>query len=201
MEILRMEESNLDLDAIDYAIDILSNGGIIIYPTDTVYGLAANVFDNKAIEKIYNIKKRNRSQPISACFSSISAMYVLVKKDKRFTDILNKNLPGPFTFILYKRRDLGFKFLDKNNSKIGVRIPENKIAIELSKIFPITSTSANVSSMETLSTPKKIIKQLNYDVDLAIDVGPLKNDKFSTVVDLTKSKPNILRHGSGNLII
>jgi L-threonylcarbamoyladenylate synthase len=200
MEILRMEESNLDLDAIDYAIDILSNGGIIIYPTDTVYGLGANVFDNKAIEKIYNIKKRNRSQPISACFSSIDAMSVLVEK-KRFTDILNKNLPGPFTFILYKRMDLGFKFLDKNNRKIGVRIPENKIAIELSKIFPITSTSANVSSMETLSTPKEIIKQLNYDVDLAIDIGPLKNNKFSTVVDLTKSKPIILRDGSGNLII
>jgi L-threonylcarbamoyladenylate synthase len=200
MEILKMNESNLDLDMIDYAIDILSNGGIIIYPTDTVYGLAANVFDDKAVEKIYNIKNRNRSYPISACFPSMDAISLLVEKNKIVTDILNKNLPGPFTFVLYKKRGLGFKFLG-NNHKIGVRIPESKIAMELSKIFPITSTSANISSMETLSTPKEIIKQLNHDVDLIIDVGSLKNDKFSTVVDLTKLKPNILRHGSGNLII
>jgi L-threonylcarbamoyladenylate synthase len=201
MEILKMKESNIDLDAIDHAIDILSNGGIIIYPTDTVYGLGANIFNDKSMEKIYKIKNRDKNHPISACFSSIDAISVLIEKNKLVSDILKKNLPGSFTFIVHKKRGLGFKFLDKNNHKIGVRLPKSKIATELSKIFPITSTSANISSMKTLSTPKEIIKQLNYDVDLAINIGSLKNDKFSTVVDLLKLEPKILRNGSGNLII
>ncbi|MDR2830824.1 MAG: threonylcarbamoyl-AMP synthase [Methanobrevibacter sp.] len=199
MEILKMKAN--DLEIIDYAVHILSEGGTIIYPTDTVYGLGVNLFDGYAVKKLYNIKKRNEYKPVSACFPSIKSVLMLVEGNKRNISILNKNLPGSFTFIMYKKRGLGFKFFDRSSNKIGVRVPKNKIAIELSKIFPITATSANKSSMETLSTPKKIVKQLDYDVDLAIDVGPLKPDKFSTVVDLTKKEPVILREGSGNLII
>lgn len=199
MEILKMRAH--DLGIIDHAIHILSEGGTIIYPTDTVYGLGVNIFDGHAVKRLYNIKKRNENKPVSACFSSIRSVLMLVEGNKMDLSILNKNLPGPFTFIMYKKRGLGFKFFDRSSDKIGVRVPKNKIAIELSKIFPITATSANKSSMETLSTPKEIAKQLDYDVDLAIDVGPLKSDEFSTVVDLTKKEPVILREGSGNLII
>ncbi|MDR1820204.1 MAG: threonylcarbamoyl-AMP synthase [Methanobrevibacter sp.] len=201
MEILNMENQDLDLDIIDYAINVLSEGGVIIYPTDTIYGLGVNIFDKDAVKKVYKIKGRNENKPISACFPSIESVLMLAEGTNQDINILNRNLPGPFTFIMYKKRSLGFKFFDKDNSKIGIRIPKSEIAIELSKIFPITATSANKSSMETLSTPKEIAEQLNYDIDLAIDIGPLKSDKFSTVVDLTKSKPNISREGSGNLII
>ncbi|MDR3290915.1 MAG: threonylcarbamoyl-AMP synthase [Methanobrevibacter sp.] len=199
MEILNID-NDLDLDIIDHAIHILSEGGIIIYPTDTVYGLGVNIFNNDAVKKLYKLKKRDENKAVSVCFSSIKSALMLVEGNKANINILNKNLPGPFTFVMYKKRDLGFKFFDRNSHKIGIRIPKNEIAIELSKIFPITATSANESSMETLSTPKEIVKQLDHDVDLAIDVGPLKSDKFSTVVDLTKSEPIILREGSGNLI-
>ncbi|MDR2623727.1 MAG: threonylcarbamoyl-AMP synthase [Methanobrevibacter sp.] len=201
MEILKMNVDDLDLDTLDYAVHILSEGGVVIYPTDTVYGLGVNIFDGCAVKKVYKLKKRNENKPVSACFSSIKSVLMLAGGNKKDVNILNKNLPGPFTFVMYKKRGLGFKFFNRGSHKIGIRIPESKIAIELSKIFPITATSANKSSMGTLSTPKEIAKQLDHDVDLAIDVGPLKSDKFSTVVDLTKSEPTILREGVGNLII
>ncbi|MDR1722301.1 MAG: threonylcarbamoyl-AMP synthase [Methanobrevibacter sp.] len=199
MEILKTNGSVVDFDIIDQALEVLCNDGVIIYPTDTAYGLGANIFSINALNKVFQLKNRERSKPISACFSSLSSLFYLVEIGNKSQRIVEKNLPGPFTFIMYKKRNLGFKFFDITSHKIGVRIPNNRISMELSKIFPITATSANISGEKTLSNVKEIAKQLNGDVDLAIDVGPIIADKFSTVIDLTRPNPKVLREGLGSL--
>jgi L-threonylcarbamoyladenylate synthase len=191
-----MDSNNLDLELINQAIDILNEGGIIIYPTDTVYGLGANVFNEKAIKKIYSIKKRDYSKPISVSFPDIQSLSYFTELSISNRKIINEKLPGPFTFILNQKPNVPNR-IAIGIDKIGVRIPDNQIAIELTKKFPITATSANISTKKTLSSPKEIAKQLNYSVDLAIDVGALNSNKSSTVVDLTKEDPIILREGIG----
>ena len=192
-----MDPKKPDLYLIDEAIEVLSSGGVVLYPTDTIYGLGANVFNEKAVEKVYNIKKRDYFKPVSVLVSSIEEILFIAEIPQKHENLVLNSLPGPFTFILYKTTVMP-NYPSKNN-KIGVRIPNNIISRELSRNFPITTTSANLSGEETLETPQEIIKQLNCDVDLVIDVGSLKSSSPSTVVDLTRREPKILRQGLGTL--
>jgi L-threonylcarbamoyladenylate synthase len=196
MKIINMNPEDPDEESIHEAIDVLASGGVILYPTDTVYGLGANVFNQDAVKRIYKIKNRDFNKPLSVSVSSINELLLIAEIRREHRNLVIDKLPGPFTFVLYKTPVISDKYIS-NSKKIGVRIPKSEIAIKLSQIFPITSTSANLSSKETLETPKKIAKQLNADVDLAIDVGPLASKKASTVVDLTKRDYKILRQGVG----
>ena len=197
MKIAKLNPKKPDWNIIDEAIGVLSSGGVILYPTDTIYGLGANIFNEKAVEKVYDIKNRDYFKPLSVCVSSIEAAQLITEIPSKYNDLFLKHLPGPFTFILNESPSLHINFA--KNHKIGIRIPGNDIARSLSQIFPITSTSANLAGKKTLDTPKKIIKQLNADVDYILDVGSLKSDFASTVVDLTRKKPEILRQGLGIL--
>ena len=197
MKIAKVDPENMDLKIIDEAIDVLSSGGVVLYPTDTVYGLGANIFNDEAVKKVFDIKNRDYSKEISACFSSIEGILSVASIPSEYQDLVLKNLPGPFTFILNETPSMHINFA--KNHKIGVRIPDNNISIAISKIFPITSTSANLAGEETLKTPQEILKQLDGDVDYVIDVGPLKSNIPSTVVDLTGAEPKILRRGAGIL--
>ena len=198
MKIIKMNQEYPDLEIIEEAIEVLSAGGIVLYPTDTIYGLAANAFDEKAVEKIYKIKNRDISKPLSVCVSSIEGLSLITDLRENYRILVEKHLPGPFTFIFYKSSNWSNSFFDKHK-KIGVRIPNNGIAIELSQIFPITATSANISNEEVFSTPKEILNQLNHEIDFVIDVGSMKSSIPSTVVDLTGNEPIILREGAGKL--
>ena len=191
-----MNPRNPDEEAIHKAIEVLVSGGVILYPTDTVYGLGANVFNESAVKKVYKIKNRDFNKPLSVTVSSINEVLLIAELRVEHKNLVINKLPGPFTFVLYKTTVIPDNHIS-NNKKIGVRIPKSKIAMELSQIFPITATSANLSSKETLETPKEIAKQLNLKPDLAIDVGPLTSKKASTVVDLTKKDHKILRQGIG----
>jgi L-threonylcarbamoyladenylate synthase len=198
MKVVKMNQKYPDMDLIEEAIEVLSVGGIVLYPTDTIYGLAANAFNEKAVEKIYKIKNRGFNKPISVCVSSIKGLSLIADLRDDYLTLVKKHLPGPFTFIFYKNSAWSNHFFDWHK-KIGVRIPNNEIAICLSQNFPITSTSANISNKEVLDSPEKILKQLNQDIDFVIDIGPIKSSIPSTVVDLTGKKPVILRDGLGKL--
>ncbi len=100
MEVFKINPNNPDMDLIDEAINILSLGGVVLYPTDTVYGLGANIFDKYAVKRIYNIKKRSPIKPISICVSNIEGASVVANLTEKQYDILVEWLPGPFTFIL-----------------------------------------------------------------------------------------------------
>ena len=193
-----MSSENPDMDLISEAIDIMADGGIILYPTDTVYGLGANIFNIDAVEKIYEIKKRDQSKPLSVLVENMESLELIADLNKSSREIINKWLPGPFTFILKKTNAVS-PYVSAS-TKVGVRIPDYKIARALASLFPITTTSANITDEETLSNPQDICALPSHilvgtDIDLIIDVGDLNNAKPSTVIDLSSSKPTLVRNG------
>ncbi len=193
MKIFKMSGENPDMDLIGEAIEIMAGGGVILYPTDTVYGLGANIFNNDAVERIYEIKKRDQSKPLSVLVQNTESLELIADLNRSTREIINKWLPGPFTFILNKKNAVS-PYVSAS-SKVGVRIPDYKIARALASLFPITTTSANLTNECTLSNPQDILKQIGTDIDLVIDVGDLGAAKPSTVIDLSSSKPTLVRNG------
>lgn len=192
MKILKTTNDEIDKNIIGEAIDVLANGGVVLYPTDTVYGLGANIFDNDAVRKVFDIKKRSYLKPVSILVSDTRAIDLVAKVSKSQREIINNYLPGPYTFILNKRPVIP-RVVTSGSSYVGVRVPDNKIACGLASIFPITTTSANLSDDEVLSKPSDILEQLGRDVDLVIDVGELNSNHASKIIDLTYQSPKIVR--------
>ncbi|WP_296884877.1 L-threonylcarbamoyladenylate synthase [uncultured Methanobrevibacter sp.] len=192
MKILKTNNSAPDENVINEAIDVLANGGVIIYPTDTVYGLGANIFNNKAVRNVFKIKQRNLLKPLSILVSNTDAIELVARISIYQKDTIDKYLPGPYTFILNKTPIVP-RVVTGGLTHVGVRVPENKIACKLASIFPITTTSANLSNEKVLSSPEDILKQLGCDVDLVIDVGPLEAKSASTIIDLTTPQPTFIR--------
>lgn len=191
MRILKTNNENPDKEVIEEAIRVMAHGGVVLYPTDTVYGLGVNIFNRKAVRRIYDIKKRSLMKPLSIIVSSkdaISHVANLRTRDKIYVD---KFLPGPYTLILNKTKIVP-RVVTSGLKHVGVRIPDNEIACRISDLFPVTTTSANLSDHEVCETPDEILDQLNHDVDLVIDVGKLKRNKPSTIINLTSEKPIIL---------
>lgn len=194
MKILKINPISPEKDKIMAAVDILKEGSAVVYPTDTVYGIGANIFDIEAVKKVYSIKKRFPTKPISACVSKIEDIHKIAYMDKNIEVIVEKILPGPFTIIL-KKKEIVPSILTAGEEKIGVRIPDNKICMELSEEFPITTTSANISGKEVPESVEGVLKQLDNNVDLILDAGTCKHGIHSTVIDMTVFPPKILRRG------
>lgn len=192
MKILKTSIDKIDEDIINEAINVLANGGVVLYPTDTVYGLGANIFDNKAVRKVFDIKERSLLKPLSILVSHINAIDLVAKVSLSQKNTIREYLPGPYTFIL-DRKKIVPRTVTSGSSYVGVRVPNCEIACRLASIFPITTTSANLSDDEVLSTPDEILEQLNKDVDLVIDVGKLDSNHASRIVDLTRINPKIIR--------
>lgn len=192
MKILKTEIDKIDEEIINEAVKVLADGGIVLYPTDTVYGLGANIFDNRAVKKVFEIKKRSILKPLSILVRDVKTIDLVAKVSLEQKEIINNFLPGPYTFILNKRKIVP-RGITGGSTFVGVRVPDNQLACSLSRIFPITTTSANLSDEEVLSTPDEILEQLEWDVDLVIDVGKLNSKKASTVINLTTKKPRIIR--------
>lgn len=196
MKIIDINAQKPDNEVIAEALHVLKNGGIVLYPTDTVYGLAVNINDTNALKRLYNLKKRPTNKPISICISDLGWLDKVAVVDRGVKDKVSQLLPGPFTIILTKT-DLVSPMLTAGTEKIGIRIPDNPWCAQLSREFPITTSSANLSGMETLSSISKIIDQLGQKVDLVLNAGNCKKSEPSTVIDFTSKTPKILRKGAG----
>ena len=175
-------------------VDILKEGKLVVYPTDTIYGIAADINNFQAIKKVYLAKKRSFDKPISICFHDISQLENYVSLTDEIKEILDKTLPGPYTFLLEKKDNIS-PLLTADTSIVGVRIPGNIVSHELTTDFPITSTSANISDYSTPNNIVEIQKQLGNNIDVYINQGELKNNEPSTIIDLTNEKPIIVRKG------
>ncbi|VVB53430.1 Threonylcarbamoyl-AMP synthase [uncultured archaeon] len=172
------------------ASEIIRNNGIVIYPTETVYGIGANIFSNIALEKVFAIKKRDKDKPVSVAVSDLKMMEDLVyigKKERHFIEIF---LPGPVT-VLLKKRDLVPGVLTSGSELVGIRFPAHETTINLIQLagVPITSTSANFSG----EAPPRRVDEIRVDADYIIDGGECKGEP-STVVDLVNRK--IIRIGA-----
>lgn len=194
MKILKINANNPEKNKIKAAISVLKRGGIIVYPTDTVYGIGANILDVEAVQKVYQVKKRSLLKPISACVSKIEDIHKIAYMDKNTEKMVEKILPGPFTVILKKKENVS-SILTSGGEKIGVRIPDSKVCMELSTAFPITTTSANISGEKIPESLNGILKQVGDGVDLILDAGVCKHGTHSTVIDMTDS-PKIVRKGA-----
>ena len=192
MKVLKTSMDKVDEDIVSQAISVMADGGIVLYPTDTVYGLGANIFDNSAVKRVFEIKNRSHLKPLSILLRDVESIDLVAKLSTSQRETVNKCLPGPYTFILNKR-EIVSRHITGGLRNVGVRVPDNELACRLAGIFPITTTSANLSDDEMLSNPKEILEQLGREVDLVIDVGDLKSAKSSSVIDLTGLEPKVLR--------
>lgn len=191
MKILKTDNNSPDEEVINEAVNVLADGGIVLYPTDTVYGLGADIFNNKSVRRIFKIKQRSLLKPLSILVSDTDSVDLVSKVSNSQKNIINQYLPGPYTFILKKSKIVP-RVVTSGLTHVGVRVPDNEIACKLASLFPITTTSANLSDEEVLSNPEDILKQLGCDVDLVIDVGSI-DSKPSKIIDLTTPKPTFIR--------
>ena len=177
------------------AIKALSNGEIVVYPTDTLYGLGADIYNNDAVRKVYKIKGRSFNNPLSIAVSDFKELRKLAYTNKN-TQILAKSfLPGKLTLILYKKKCVS-NIISGNLDKVAVRIPNNKIALELLSNFgPLTATSANIHGLETPYIINEINMQLKENIAVYLDDGRLECQP-TTIVDLTNNQVRILRRGA-----
>lgn len=201
-ELIKIYEENINPRMIDKAVDVLKKGGLIIYPTDTVYGLGCDITNTKAMQKLAQIKgvKLDKSNFSFIC-KDLSNLSDYVKQiDSQTFKLLKRALPGAYTFILPGSKTLPNAF--KNKKTVGIRVPDNKIAIELVTLLgnPIVSTSIHDEDevLEYTTDPELIYEKWNSKVDLVID-GGYGDNHASTVVDLTGDEPEILREGKGSL--
>ncbi len=196
--IFSINSDNPQMRLIRKAADILRDGGIIVYPTDTVYGLGCDLFNKRGIEKIYEIKQRNKKQPLSFICSDLKdiSRYAMVSNFAYKT--MRRLLPGPYTFILEASRLVPKILLQKRNT-VGIRVPENTICLTLVRELgnPIINTSAKLEQDEVISDPAEIEKKLKQ-VDLVIDGGSLASEQ-SSVISLIEDTPQVLRAGKGDI--
>lgn len=183
--------------------DVLEAGGIIIYPTDTIYAMGCDVKANKTIEKIADLKGTNPQNPdMSIIFHDMSQLseYTVIK-DNNIFKMLKRNLPGPFTFIVQANNQIPKLFKNKKKT-VGIRIPDNNIILELVKEFgrPIITTSIHDQDevAEYITDPELIYEKYRDFADVVIDGGYGKNEA-STIVDCTTEEIVILRQGLGIL--
>ncbi|MFZ2399042.1 MAG: L-threonylcarbamoyladenylate synthase [Smithella sp.] len=199
--LLSINGQNPQMRLIKKAVDILRDGGIIIYPTDTVYGLGCDLSNKKGIEKIYELKKRNRKQPLSFVCSDLKHISEYAKVTDYAYKTMKRLLPGAYTFILEASR-LVPKIILPKRSTTGIRVPDNQICLSLVKELgqPIISTSVKTEQGETLGDPSVIKEYFGRMVDLIIDGGIIMPQP-SSVISLVDDNIEIIRIGKGDISV
>jgi tRNA threonylcarbamoyl adenosine modification protein (Sua5/YciO/YrdC/YwlC family) len=197
--LIAINNQNPQMRLIRRAVEILKNGGIIIYPTDTVYGMGCDLFNKKGIEKIYEIQRRDRKQPLSFICSDLKDISHYARVSDDAYKIMKRLLPGPYTFILEASRIVPKIILPKRQTT-GIRIPDNKIcqALIAEMGSPIISTSVKDEDGELLSDPRIIEELFGKRVDLIIDGGILVATP-SSVVSLLAEGVEVIRVGKGDV--
>lgn len=203
-EFIKIYPENPNPRAIQKVVEVLKKGGLVIYPTDTVYGLGCDITNIKALERIAQIKgvKLEKSNFSFVC-EDLSNLSDYVKQiDTTTFKILKRALPGPYTFILPGSKSLPNPF--KKRKTVGIRVPDNSIALALVNALgnPIVSTSIRDEDeiIEYTTDPELILEKWDNKVDIVID-GGYGGNEASTIIDLSDDTPEIVREGKGSLDI
>lgn len=197
--LISIHPSNPQARQLSMVSDCLEKGGIIAYPTDTIYGLGCSILHPEAIEKICAIKKiKPEKANLSFICSDLSDLSTYAKAiDNSLYRIFKKLLPGPYTFILPASKEVP-KILQNKKKTIGLRIPDNNIALSIIKTLghPILSTSFPGDNVEDYTDPEIIYEHWGNQVDMVVD-GGIGGITPSTVVDCTGDEPVLIRQGAG----
>jgi tRNA threonylcarbamoyl adenosine modification protein (Sua5/YciO/YrdC/YwlC family) len=203
--LLKIYPENPNQDRIRKVVNVLEQGGIIIYPTDTVYAMGCDIKANKSIEKIARLKGLNPDNPdMSLIFHDMSQLseYTVIRDNSLFK-LLKRNLPGPFTFIIQANNQIPKLFKNKKKT-VGIRIPDNNIVMELVRELgrPIITTSIHDPDevIEYTTDPELIYEKYRDFAEVVINGGFGRNEA-STIVDCTSDEPVIIRQGLGILEI
>lgn len=193
--ILKINSAKPDIKRLQKAVEVLKNGGVVVFPTDTVYGLASSAFDNEARKRIYKLKGRNYNKPLIVMAGNVKALSCLFALNEKISKIMNTFWPGPLTLVL-PATNIG-KIVMGGRDNVGIRIPNDKTALALLKLcdFPLATTSANPSSKSSAKSFKEAFTYFNGKVDLIIDSGKCLAGKESTVLDMTHFPYTVIRHG------
>lgn len=200
--LLKLYDKNPNPTQIRHIAEVLRHGGVIIFPTDTVYAFGCSIFNAAGVEFIARIKKHDlRRNNLSFICHSLSQISEYAKMDDDAFKLMKRNLPGPFTFILNGSSSLPKLF--KNKKQVGIRVPDNEIALaivkELGNPMMTSSIFTNEESEEYYTDPELIEEKYGHQVDLVID-GGFGGLTHSTIVDCTDDSFEVIRSGAGELI-
>ena len=203
--LLKIYPENPNIKEILKVVEVLKRGGVIIYPTDTVYGFGCDIYQAKAVEQIARIKGINKKKAnFSFICHSLSHLSDFTKNiDNPIFKLMKKNLPGAFTFILHANSKVP-RLFKSNKKTVGIRVPDNNIAREIVNVLgnPIMSSSVHDDDeiIEYTTDPELIYEKYKNDVDLVID-GGYGNNEASTIVNCIHDEIEIIRQGKGILDI
>jgi L-threonylcarbamoyladenylate synthase len=196
VKILDIVGKKIDVSAIAEAATAIRAGDLVIYPTETVYGLGADALSDKAIKKIFRLKGREAEKPIPIAVNSIDMARQVAELTPAAEMLFKKLLPGPLMIVARAKPNVS-KLITAGTGKVGIRFPDHPVALKLIDFVggPITSTSANLSSKPALLTVRDALEQLGGKVDVALDAGKCRLSVPSTIVDATARHLKILRKG------
>jgi tRNA threonylcarbamoyl adenosine modification protein (Sua5/YciO/YrdC/YwlC family) len=188
-----------DREQILHAVDILKNGGVIVYPTDTIYGLAADILNKEAVLKIFKIKKVSKQKLLSLIFSDLKGIADWAHIPNGAFRLMKRVLPGQYTFILPASKELPKSIVQKRTT-MGVRVPDSEVVRRLVDELgrPLLSSSVPKGADDYFTDPGEIAERYNHEIDLILD-GGIMPTLPSTVVDFTVDPPEILREGAGDV--
>ena len=198
---LKVHPDNPQGRHIQRAVETLRDDGVIIYPTDTVYGIGCSIYSTRAIERVYEIKQQDRNKPFSFICSDLSHISEYAKVSNAAFRLMKQLIPGPFTFILPASRlkQLPKSMISKRKT-VGIRVPRNPACLALIKELghPILNASISDIDGDIINDPEVIEERFGKRVDLILDGGKSLLE-FSTILDLTEDRPIIVREGAGDV--
>lgn len=196
--ILSLNPENPQQRLVNRVVECLKQGGVIAYPTDTIYGLGCDIFNKKGVKKIYQIKQRDPRKPFSFICADLSDVSNYAQVSNFAFKIMKRYLPGPFTFVLEATRVVP-DVLTTRQKTVGIRIPDNPITLSIVRELghPIVTTSVNISGEESHCDPFIIDQQVGKQLDMVVDGGNLLGEQ-STVISLIDDQVEVLRQGSGD---
>lgn len=195
-EILKVDGESLHR-TLECAARLIASGKVVAFPTDTVYGLGADPFNLAAVTEVYRVKGRTFNRPLPLLVKSLDqAMELTADPPRVFFELAAKYWPGPLTLVVPASRLVPLK-VTGNTGNVGLRWPHAEIAVALIRAAgrPLTGTSANLSDRGVCKTAAEVADQIGQSLPLILDGGPAGNEVASTVVDLTRPRPQIVRHG------
>jgi tRNA threonylcarbamoyl adenosine modification protein (Sua5/YciO/YrdC/YwlC family) len=199
MKRIQIHTANPQTRYLKTAADVLRDGGLLVYPTDSVYGLGCDLFNKNAVEKIYKNKGNDKRKLLSFICPDLKGIAEYAFVSNTAYKIMKHLLPGPYTFILNATRQVPKILLEKRKT-VGIRVPDNIVCQALLSEFgrPIISTSACLQEQAFLSDPDEIAETFAHLADLFLDAGPGGLEP-STIIDFTQEEPVVIRQGKGKL--
>jgi L-threonylcarbamoyladenylate synthase len=191
----RINPDNHDVDAIYKAVNVIKNGGVVVYPTDTVYGLGADALNPDAVQRVFKIKNRPKHLPLPVVVRDLTMARSLAAIDDQALRLIDAFWPGALTLILEKKSPVPL-ILTSGGPSVGLRMPNHLVPLMMLDLcgVPLVATSANKHGGTSPLLAEEAQQQLGSEVDLILDGGPAKGQP-STIIDLTKIPPLLLRRG------